>query len=50
MARRPNLRAALSNMRYPAPWYTKAWMLVRNNWLKLRHLDNCCGNEGQPGC
>ncbi len=47
---RPSLRAAFSNLRAPFPWYQKPWLVVRNNFLKLRHLDNCCGHEGQPGC
>ncbi len=25
-------------------------IVARNNWIKLRRLDSCCGNHGQPGC
>ena len=21
-----------------------------NHWYKIRHLEGCCGNHGQPGC
>ena len=21
-----------------------------NHWYKIRHLQGCCGNDGQPGC
>jgi len=35
---------------YQAPFRTKLRMLVANNWIKVRHRQNCCGNTGQPGC
>lgn len=38
-------------------WYrstieTLDWTRIaaRNHLIKLRHLQGCCGNHGQPGC
>ena len=38
-------------------WYRSAidamdWTRVaaRNHWFKIRNLERCCGNHGQPGC
>lgn len=51
--------------RHPRPspvWYWRNWyystiefmertrIAAGNHWLKLRRLDSCCGNYGQPGC
>jgi hypothetical protein len=48
---RPSLRSSLANWRaYDASFLTKLRLALRNNWTKLRRMDNCCGNEGQPGC
>jgi hypothetical protein len=49
--RRPSLGSAFTNWRtYEASFATKLRLALRNNWLKLRRMDNCCGNEGEPGC
>ncbi len=49
--RRPSLGSALSNWRgYDAPLLEKLRLAARNSWTKLRKRDNCCGNDGQPGC
>ncbi len=48
---RPSLGAVVTNWRtYDAPFGTKLWMLLRNNWTKLRNRSDCCGNTGEPGC
>ena len=51
--------------RHPRPspvWYWRNWyystiefmertrIAAGNHWLKLRRLEGCCGNYGQPGC
>ncbi|MCY3881457.1 MAG: hypothetical protein OXG61_05000 [Chloroflexi bacterium] len=23
---------------------------ARNHWFKIRNLEGCCGNYGEPGC
>ena len=48
---RPSFGALLSNWReYDAPFVEKLRLAARNNWTKLRKRNDCCGNEGQPGC
>ncbi len=51
--------------RHPRPdpvWYWRNWydstlqmmdrnrVFARNHWLKIRRLESCCGNYGEPGC
>jgi hypothetical protein len=46
-----SIRTSLRNFReYDAPLATKLRLLVRNNLIKARMRQNCCGNHGQPGC
>lgn len=47
---RPEVRAFLTNLSGPEPWTVKIRLLLRNNWLKLRRRQNCCGHPGEPGC
>jgi hypothetical protein len=47
---RPSPRAFVSNLAGPEPWTKKLQLLLRNNWLKLKHWENCCGHPGEPGC
>jgi hypothetical protein len=47
---RPDPRAFFTNLQGPEPWRVKLRLLLRNNWLKLQHLQNCCGHPGEPGC
>lgn len=35
---------------YDAPFSTKLRLYARNNWIKIRTLSMCCGNNGEPGC
>lgn len=47
----PSFGALVTNWRdYDAPFGTKLRLALRNNWTKLRTRQNCCGNEGEPGC
>ena len=49
--RRPSFAAVFANWRgYDAAFLTKLRLAARNNWTKLRRRDDCCGNDGQPGC
>jgi hypothetical protein len=47
---RPSLRAIFTNLQGPEPWSQKLRMLFKNNWIKLRNFQNCCGHLGEPGC
>jgi hypothetical protein len=48
---RPSLGAFFGNFRdYDAPLATKVRMVLRNNAIKLRTRQNCCGHPGEPGC
>ncbi|MHB8376516.1 MAG: hypothetical protein ACYDEB_06120 [Dehalococcoidia bacterium] len=48
---RPSLDAIISNWdRSDAPFLAKLRMAAANNCRKLRLLQDCCGNDGQPGC
>ena len=46
----PSPRAALDNLRQPMPLGRKLSLLIRNNWIKVRHGQDCCGHAGEPGC
>ena len=50
MARRQSLGACLANLREPMPLPRKLRLVARNYLLRLRHLQNCCGHPGEPGC
>ena len=41
---------ALNWRDYDAPFSTKLRLALRNNWIKIRTLSSCCGNNGEPGC
>ncbi len=48
---RPSFRAIFTNWNeYDAPVAVKLGLTFRNAWLRLRHGQTCCGNDGQPGC
>ena len=49
--RRPSLGQVVRNFRaFDAPFHTKLGMFLKTHWTKVRRLDDCCGNDGQPGC
>lgn len=50
MSERPSLRAVFTNMQASMPMRRKLRLVLRNNWIKLRTGQNCCGNLGEPGC
>jgi hypothetical protein len=47
---KPNPRSFFTNLRINMPWPKKLWLLLRNNWIKIRHFQSCCGHPGEPGC
>jgi hypothetical protein len=48
--KRPSLRAVFTNMKVRMPLHRKLYLVLRNNWIKIRTRQNCCGHLGQPGC
>lgn len=48
---RPSLQAIFSNWKNsPEPFLTKLGMALKNNLIKLRKGQNCCGHYGEVGC
>lgn len=41
---------SLENLRQPMPLKQKMRLLLRNNWIKIKTRQSCCGNHGEPGC
>ena len=48
--RRPSMRAVFTNMKVKMPLRRKLYLVFRNNWIKIRTRQNCCGHLGEPGC
>ncbi len=48
--KRPSLRAVFTNMKVKMPLHRKLYLVFRNNWIKIRRRQNCCGHLGEPGC
>ncbi len=46
----PSLRAVFTNMKGPMPLQKKLQLVVRNNMIKIRRRQSCCGHLGEPGC
>lgn len=41
--------AFLTNWHADMPWRKKVRLLFRNNWIKVRKHQTCCGHPGEPG-
>ncbi len=48
--KKPDLKESLDNLKKPMPLSKKAGLFLRNNLLKIRKMQSCCGNYGEPGC
>lgn len=46
----PCLSGFWGNLRKEIPWLEKFKLFLRNNWIKIRNLQSCCGHPGEPGC
>ncbi len=46
----PSARSFFTNLKQPMPLRRKAWLVARNNWIKLSKRQSCCGHPGEPGC
>ncbi|MGQ9509661.1 MAG: hypothetical protein ACUVTN_09725 [Thermodesulfobacteriota bacterium] len=47
---KPKVRSFFTNLKTSLPWHKKAWLLLRNNWIKIRYGQSCCGHPGEAGC
>jgi hypothetical protein len=47
---RPGIRAFFSNLSAPMSLKDKVLLLLRNNAIKMRNQQSCCGHPGEPGC
>jgi hypothetical protein len=48
--RKPSARSFIYNLGGDRPWFEKAKLFLRNNWIKVKNVQNCCGHPGEPGC
>jgi hypothetical protein len=47
---RPSPKDFVANMRRKMPWREKLRLIIKNNFIKLKTRQNCCGHPGEPGC
>jgi hypothetical protein len=47
---RPRIRDFFTNLSGPLPLKEKIALLLRNNAIKIRSRQDCCGHPGEPGC
>ena len=48
--RHPSMKAVFTNMKVKMPLHRKLYLVFRNNWIKIRMRQDCCGHPGEPGC
>jgi len=46
----PSPKDFISNLRFRMPWREKILLIIKNNLIKIKTLQNCCGHPGEPGC
>jgi len=44
------MKAVFTNMKVKMPLHRKLYLVFRNNWIKIRMRQDCCGHPGEPGC
>lgn len=42
--------AFIRNLRKPMPLGKKLRLIARNEWIKIKTHQVCCGHYGEPGC
>ena len=47
---RPSIGDFFSNLSGPMPLKDKISLLLRNNAIKIKNRQECCGHPGEPGC
>ena len=51
MSDRPSFGSSMRNFwRSDVPFLERCATAIRNNAIKARKRQNCCGNHGEPGC
>lgn len=50
VGRHPSMKTVFTNMNVKMPLHRKLYLVFRNNWIKVRTRQNCCGHPGEPGC
>lgn len=48
--KRSGTRAMFTNMKVKMALHRKLYLVLRNNWIKIRTRQGCCGHFGEPGC
>jgi hypothetical protein len=46
----PSPKEFIANLRFRMPWREKILLIIKNNFIKIKTLKNCCGHPGEPGC
>jgi len=47
---KPSMRDFFTNLSGPMPFKDKISLLLRNNAIKMKNQQSCCGHPGEPGC
>lgn len=47
---RPDAESVVANLNVQMPLGIKLKLLLRNNFIKIIKLQNCCNHPGDPGC
>ncbi len=50
MNQKPHMNEFLSNLKAPKPLGKKISLFLKNNGIKIRKRQSCCGHPGEPGC
>lgn len=48
--RRPRNRAFFTNLSGPISLMDKISLFLRNDLIKIKNQQDCCGHTGEPGC
>ncbi len=46
----PSFRDTIINLRRSIGRRHAIYGIISNTWVKMRNVDNCCGDYGAPGC
>lgn len=46
----PSFRDTIINLRRSISRRHAIYGIISKTWVKMRNVDNCCGDYGAPGC
>jgi len=46
----PDIKAFFKNFSVKMPLHKKIYLFLKNNLIKIKERQTCCGNYGEPGC